>query len=565
MSNRELLVRTFLKEAVDTRKWLWNGKEFSENSNIYKCLSALHVDYDKQLQKLNINRLPDGLTLGQLNVKIISAIVRKESYSMVVHDVDETLAILFIHHLDLRLSPMQLTRVLAPERKITIHNPVVKHIQGNMITITVDNPHRIIFDAPQDRCFAIGCGKLGIHKCSRCHFVTYCSRDCQTLDWKFHKKSCVPVKEFTDPFSAIQSAIREESTKSSINILYQSPSTYVKVSPDKKGRGVFAKSSIKSNTVLLVETPLFRSNQSELLQLIYRTKRYDTRVLKLLELHPDTNTFAPYMIDQHLIKEFQSLEGDKKKKNQNTIKLKWGHSLWTVLRAKSVLDANSFAVGESTTGIFYHASRFNHTCWANAVWVNLKSVMLIYSTRDIKEGDEIVVQYADPMEGGAIAELEGRDFSCSCLICCGDDSIIVPTRYSSKTPKEVVQLLPKLEEVKEELGKRAAASWGKKPGKEIRKLIQISQQIREIFDWMIGPGSSQSINELFLEARLRSFGDGEMFIRELIRVEDYLNKNCPYDIEMYYKWILPNPDTDEILKICTLVKEQRKKLECEQK
>lgn len=40
-----------------------------------------------------------------------------------------------------------------------------------------------------------GCGKCGkkseaLMKCSRCHKVAYCSKDCQRLDWKNHKRAC---------------------------------------------------------------------------------------------------------------------------------------------------------------------------------------------------------------------------------------------------------------------------------------------------------------------------------------------------------------------------------------
>ena len=36
------------------------------------------------------------------------------------------------------------------------------------------------------------CGSTGVDvmKCSQCRKAEYCSRECQSLNWKFHKKSC---------------------------------------------------------------------------------------------------------------------------------------------------------------------------------------------------------------------------------------------------------------------------------------------------------------------------------------------------------------------------------------
>jgi hypothetical protein len=37
--------------------------------------------------------------------------------------------------------------------------------------------------------------KVKLFRCSRCKFVRYCSKECQTADWKKHKHACSFLKE----------------------------------------------------------------------------------------------------------------------------------------------------------------------------------------------------------------------------------------------------------------------------------------------------------------------------------------------------------------------------------
>jgi len=39
------------------------------------------------------------------------------------------------------------------------------------------------------------CGRKNYFKCSKCKSVYYCSKECQKIDWKCHKKSCELVNE----------------------------------------------------------------------------------------------------------------------------------------------------------------------------------------------------------------------------------------------------------------------------------------------------------------------------------------------------------------------------------
>ena len=50
-----------------------------------------------------------------------------------------------------------------------------------------------------DRPICIKCGKPSIKLCARCQRVYYCCRECQVLDWKSHKLSCIsPLEQIND-------------------------------------------------------------------------------------------------------------------------------------------------------------------------------------------------------------------------------------------------------------------------------------------------------------------------------------------------------------------------------
>lgn len=53
----------------------------------------------------------------------------------------------------------------------------------NAIKVLADNPH-----------ICSGCGKKSVKKlsrCARCKKASYCSRECQTIDWKVHQNFCI--------------------------------------------------------------------------------------------------------------------------------------------------------------------------------------------------------------------------------------------------------------------------------------------------------------------------------------------------------------------------------------
>jgi len=34
------------------------------------------------------------------------------------------------------------------------------------------------------------CGSAGLFNCAKCHYATYCGKECQKIDWRTHKIMC---------------------------------------------------------------------------------------------------------------------------------------------------------------------------------------------------------------------------------------------------------------------------------------------------------------------------------------------------------------------------------------
>ena len=63
----------------------------------------------------------------------------------------------------------------------------------------------VLVDGSKVTCDACGKTGDGMKRCSRCHCVTYCGRDCQAKDFKScHKKLCAEFKVLRDCYKATQ-------------------------------------------------------------------------------------------------------------------------------------------------------------------------------------------------------------------------------------------------------------------------------------------------------------------------------------------------------------------------
>ncbi|SCZ97527.1 BZ3500_MvSof-1268-A1-R1_Chr4-3g07231 [Microbotryum saponariae] len=226
--------------------------------------------------------------------------------------------------------------------------------------------------------------KQALLQCSGCRVVRYCSKVCQKSDWKDHKPECDAMKRWK-----VQGTERSTASKSS-----EFPDTRIRALArvlwkfDKEGKVAqdeFA--SLYAGDYLKHE--MTEENGSWLMSL----NEYVTPA-KLREYIPSVEA-------------------------------------WKKICAQ--YDLNSFALTTpylDTVGVSISplVALFNHSCQANAVIVfpsipspsRNPAYMRVVAIRPIKEGEEVVTSYVDPLltRGRRRKELRERyGFECCCAVC----------------------------------------------------------------------------------------------------------------------------------------------------
>ena len=87
-------------------------------------------------------------------------------------------------------------------------------------------------------CTLASCTKMATKKCSRCKAVYYCSMECNTANWKVHKKDCKKVEKVEDK------AIKEKADAGRFKP--KNKRTFVNENKEKSRNENKSKSSIKT-------------------------------------------------------------------------------------------------------------------------------------------------------------------------------------------------------------------------------------------------------------------------------------------------------------------------------
>ena len=225
-------------------------------------------------------------------------------------------------------------------------------------------------------------GKQKLSKCSKCHAITYCGKECQVADWPRHGFNCVPVMvtEF-----------------------------------EGKGRGVVAARDIKMGERIFLDKPLLKlkSDHSEVL------KDPDSLMKQIRKLPSEAKLLFYKIGGRPLPKSFR--------RNLRKVKINKEYEIF-FMNARSDGDWQI---------LFLNGTLLNHSCAPNAfldtiqqageTWCEVRAI------KDISKGEEVTVFYEIEQEYGTYSyhvygcnakerkmkiQKEFR-FDCKCDVCSG--------------------------------------------------------------------------------------------------------------------------------------------------
>ena len=120
------------------------------------------------------------------------------------------------------------------------------------------------------------CQKDNSKTCSNCHNVSYCSKNCQKLDWKRHKTECrqnITIKSFHGNGGVnIPLNISIQPAKSSFIDFDALPASFICTEIPGKGEGLVATRDIAYGELIIQEMPIM-----EILEPLPRLKENDLK------------------------------------------------------------------------------------------------------------------------------------------------------------------------------------------------------------------------------------------------------------------------------------------------
>ena len=366
--------------------------------------------------------------------------------------------------------------------------------------------------------------EFGNLKCTSCRKVSYCSKDCQTKDWKSHKPVCPPYR-------------------------------VGEVAGMRMGRGVFATRKIKPGMVIMEEMPLIILDLDDGKDLGSVDGLPEGAIISKLKSQiqiMDKSTKAAVLslhdpvVNIRTLK-YQSIDVDW------AVEVSPNLRVWTgfdgnddVSKMLRIFTCNSIIIcphreitsKTSEAGLYYVISLINHSCRPNAQfsWVkgDIKRKQVI-AMRTIEKGQEISAYYIGNNFGSRDDRrdslLEDFGMLCWCPECSLEGNAL---RENEKLRADIRKGQEKVKEMIRNLERNVSTQLAKK---KVKSLLSLSQKVtvlvrkldiphelithllytslpvaRQAAKWSVG--GTQSPDEVKREARdlCQNAGDDSMFI-----------------------------------------------------
>jgi hypothetical protein len=233
------------------------------------------------------------------------------------------------------------------------------------------------------------CNKTAKQKCSRCHSVYYCNKDCQSEHYRIHKQSCKP------PFK-------------------------IEKIPGK-GKGMMANTFIPQGTLILSERPIMITNV--------------ITDIKDVSSHLDNLRVA-----------VSKLESKKKRQLFRLYNARPDLQILGLFGSNSISLPHTNSKTDSAymprAAVFPTLSRINHSCAPNVVWSwnDQRNCEELRAAVDIAPDSELTASYVDILLTSSERKEElgyKYDFICQCAICgLPSDEV----EKSDKKRKNIVQM-----------------------------------------------------------------------------------------------------------------------------
>ena len=237
-------------------------------------------------------------------------------------------------------------------------------------------------------CHKVVTGKKKFSKCSKCHAITYCSRECQKKDWRRHGWNCVPVMVTEIP---------------------------------GRGRGLIAAKDIKKGELIFIDKPLIQVDKTKFLA---DTAAESFLILKKIENLPSEAKLQFYRLkgsDNKCYEDLKSSQGE-------------------LMGPVDVFLRNA-AVKNLSFYLYLNIALLNHSCAPNADAGKLLEKnnagklynrIEIRAIKDISKGEEITfcVSLGTSITCAVLRTREARKifikeefgFECKCCACSDLDA-----------------------------------------------------------------------------------------------------------------------------------------------